>query len=120
MASSNKTGSGLVSMKEKPEKKSKQAADVAAIDRSGGYSYRHQISLNTEDMNKLGMDKTPRVGDKVHVHAHGVISSVSANEHQMGKPEHRVEIQLQKMRVGKGAPGSMEEALDHGVDEADA
>lgn len=116
MASSNKTGSGLVSMKEKPEKKSKP---VASVDPGGGYSYRHQISLNTEDMNKLGMDKTPRVGDKVHVHAHGIISSVSANEHEPGKMEHRVEIQLQKMRVGKGAPGSMEEALDHGVDEAD-
>jgi hypothetical protein len=69
------------------------------------YHYGLNVSLGHEEMKKLGL-KTPRVGDKVKIHAHGHVTSVSESHHAGDKkPNRRVELQLRKMEVGSESEG---------------
>jgi hypothetical protein len=86
------------------------------------YPYGLQISLRHHDLAKLGVGQLPKVGSKVHIHGHGVVTQVSHEERQSGPPNRHVQIQLHKMGMeqGGGEPGSAREAVDNALDSADA
>lgn len=74
-----------------------------------------QISLRHHDLAKLGVGQLPKVGQKVKIHGHGVVTSVA---HHPGEPPNRhVEIQLHKMGMENGNdPESAKEAVDNALD----
>jgi Major coat protein-like len=86
------------------------------------YKYGHRISLDHEDLGKLDMEP-PKVGDKMHVLAHGEVTSVRSEDHEDGDGkrhrEHHVEVQLKKMHVAnKGEHASAKDALERGLKDA--
>lgn len=69
----------------------------------GGDDYHHglNVSLGHEELSKLGINKMPTVGDKLHLHAHAHVKSVSEDHRDGGKKERRVELELRKMQIKK-------------------
>jgi len=86
------------------------------------YPYGTRISLGEEELGKLGMKDLPKVGQKMHVRAHAVVHSASSEERAGGKKHRRLELQIHKIALekrGASDAGSMQEAVDNGIDEAD-
>lgn len=85
------------------------------------YPYGLQISLRHHDLAKLGVGQLPKVGSKVKIHGHGVVTMASHEERQGGPPNRTVHVQLHKMGMEQGGePGSAVEAIDNALDNADA
>lgn len=62
------------------------------------YPYGLCISLCQDELDKLSIDYDDMcVGDIVHIHALGMITSKSCSERQNGEPSERVEVQLTHM-----------------------
>ena len=82
------------------------------------YNYAHRVTLNSEDMGKLGITD-PQVGDVFHVMAEGHVMSTNQSEGENGKKAHEVHVQLKKMSAKKSGGGkSMLDAVSSGVSEA--
>lgn len=81
------------------------------------YPYGTELSLEEEHLKKLGIDKMPKVGQKMAIHAHGVVTHTSAEDRQDGKKRRSVRIQMQKMSVEPHA-GSARDAIDNALAEA--
>ena len=83
------------------------------------YAYEHRVTLNADDMSKLGMDE-PKVGDVFHVLGQGHVTSVSQDESENGYKSRRVELQMKKMAMQKkgGKGPSMLDAVSQGVNDA--
>ena len=99
----------------KRSKESLQGKDVGKIS-PDPYSYSHRISLDQDAMTKLGMVKTPAVGDVFHVMGEGHVHSV----HSDGSGA-IVGIQMRKLGMApkqKGSHGSAFAAVDQGVKDA--
>ncbi|MGH8259250.1 MAG: capsid staple protein [Steroidobacteraceae bacterium] len=86
------------------------------------YPYGTRISLGEDELGKLGVEELPKVGQKMHLRAHAVVHSTSSDEGAGGKRHRRLELQVQKMALekrGAANAGSMQDAVDNGIDEAD-
>lgn len=88
------------------------------------YPYGLSVRLDHHSLKKLGMhEKLPKVGDKIKMHAHAHVTSVSqhSREGEGGTPNTHVELQLRHMAVepgaGKGAEkdGDTETAMNKGM-----
>lgn len=79
-----------------PEEKAEEAKPM--VSQVADYSYRHCISLNQEDLDKLDMDDDFEVGDIIHLSAFAQVTSASRRMVD-GKPECCVELQIQKLAV---------------------
>jgi hypothetical protein len=68
-------------------------------DAPAGDTYPHGLSvrLDHESLSKLGVNKLPAVGDKLHLHAHAHVTHVSEEHGEGGKSRRHVELQLRKM-----------------------
>jgi len=85
------------------------------------YSYEHRITLNSDNLEKMGMDLSDlKPGDKFHVLGHGEVTSVSQNHDTMGGKTGRAELQLKKMglKKGSGKGGGLLGAVNKGISEA--
>lgn len=87
------------------------------------YSYEHRITLDQDTLDKLGID-TPKVGDKYHVIGHAEVRSVNQNA-SPGEKSTRVELQMKKMGLKKGAgklsaSGGILGAVNDGIKQADS
>lgn len=87
------------------------------------YSYEHRITLNQDNLDKLGLDPSDlSPGDKFHVMGHGEVTHVSQDNDAEGGKSGRVELQMKKLGLRqKGAAnlnGGMKAALDSGISEA--
>jgi hypothetical protein len=91
----------LVDLKRTKEEKKAETKTAPSI---GGedYPYGTRVRLGDEELDKLGMSKLPQVGDGMHVHGHGHVTSVSEDHHEGGKKRRHVEIQLRHMAVKPG------------------
>lgn len=110
----------LFDMGRAPIKESLSPETVGA-EKPSPYSYEHRISLNNEDMEKLGMNE-PQVGDVFHVLGEGHVQSVDQSEHQNGDKTHNVSLQLKKMAIkarSKSGP-SMLGAVSKGIQDSSA
>lgn len=66
------------------------------------YSYEHRISLDQDALTKMGVSKTPTVGDVFHVMGEGHIHSVNTD----GNGGFSVGMQLKKLGAKSKSKGS--------------
>ncbi len=62
------------------------------------YPYGLSISLDQDDLDKLGMDADCAAGDMLHLHALAKVSSVSTNDTESGM-RCRIELQITHLEV---------------------
>lgn len=83
------------------------------------YSYEHRISLDQDALSKMGVTKTPTVGDVFHVMGEGHIHSVNSD----GTGGFNVGMQMKKLGVKKkmaAGKGGAFDAVSKGVKDADS
>lgn len=109
----------------KQERKARDSEMKASLPGSeDSYPYGLSVHLDHESLGKLGVDKLPNVGDKLHLHAHAHVTEVREENREGGKKHRHVTLQLRKMALGaheddahksqvaaKGAKGAMDAAL---------
>lgn len=82
------------------------------------YSYEHRISLDQDALSKMGVSKTPTVGDVFHVMGEGHIHSV----HTDGNGGFSVGMQLKKLgakaKSKASGKGGAFDAVSKGVKDA--
>lgn len=79
------------------------------------YSYEHRISLDQDALTKMGVSKTPTVGDVFHVMGEGHIHSVNTD----GNGGFSVGMQLKKLGAKpKGKKGGALGAMESGIKDA--
>lgn len=101
----------LVDMKRsKPDEEAGEYAMPAGADGSQ-YPYGLCISLEGEDLRKLGISKMPAVGTELHMIAVGMVTS--ANQPVDDPEEARISIQITMMQaaVEKSHPGEESETV---------
>ena len=62
-----------------------------------------QLNFEHEEIKKHPSLTSHKVGDKVHIIAHGSITSVRQSERQGEPPSHSVGIQIEKIKVSPAA-----------------
>lgn len=104
---------------EKKAESSKYDNPVAAGGGGDDYPYGLHVTLDHEMLQKLGIDKLPAVGDKMHLQSHAHVTEVSEESHESGKKRRSVRLQMRKMQVepatketpADGAKAAMDKAL---------
>lgn len=99
----------LVDLKRtKSEKKSEKA--ITAPGGGEDYPYGTRLRLGDEELDKMGIDELPQVGDGTHIHGHGHVTSVSEDHHEGGKKRRHVEIQIKHLQLkpGERKPGRVD------------
>lgn len=96
------------------ETRNKISYDGAMSKDGPKYPYGTELSLEDEHLKKLGIEKMPKVGQKMAIHAHGVVTHTSSEDRQNGKPRRSVRIQMQKMEV-KPHAGSAIDAVNNAL-----
>lgn len=100
------------SKKEKAEQESpKLATSVGGSD----YPYGLSLSLDTEQLKKLGISSMPKIGKIMQLKAVAVVTSVSQSDSQGGGVSRRMELQLQKLGLEEGHE-SAEEAMGEAIE----
>lgn len=93
------------------------------------YPYGLSVRLDHHSLKKLGMHegKLPKVGSKIHLHAHAHVKSTSESSRDGGKPDRHMELELRHMAVeGKGEnqeekggdTEDMNKGMKHAMDKA--
>jgi hypothetical protein len=112
------------SLKHKKGKTNEIAGLKAASMPNETYPYGTRMHLDHDTLEKLGVSKLPAVGKKMRMQARARVVSASENSstNESGKPMKRrsLELQLEHMGLEHDAPQSAEEAVDSGIDDADA
>lgn len=92
-----------ITKKEREERKKKYADCAPCIDGGDMYPYGTRIDLNEETLEKLDMDKLPRVGTNMTITAKVKVTSVSENQREGGEKTRRVELQITDLEFGEGS-----------------
>jgi hypothetical protein len=103
----------------KKETKEHNSPTLAGYDKDGPrYPYGLQINLESDALEKLGMEM-PKIGAEMRIEAIGCVTSVSSNDRQgEDGPSNRVEIQIQRLQVAPAKKKTMQDAVDEGIEEA--
>ncbi len=88
----------MIDMKQKPEREEAPGAIEAEQPQ---YPYGLSLSLEKEQLEKLGITELPKVGAKMMVHANAVVKTVSEYNTQSGQDQ-RVELQIIEMELAAG------------------
>lgn len=88
----------MINMKQKPEREEKPGE--IEMDQPE-YPYGLSISLEKEQLEKLGITELPKVGAKMMLHANAIVKTVSAYDTQSGSDQ-RVELQITEMELAAG------------------
>lgn len=82
------------------------------------YSYEHRINLDQDALSKMGVTKTPTVGDQFHIMGEGHVHSVNTD----GNGGFSVGMQLRKLGAKKksGGKGGALGAVGKGISEANS
>lgn len=100
------------------QKKEKEGYNkVCGPDGGDDYAYGLRISLDSRELEKLGIDTLPKAGARMTIEAVCEVIETSTNSRD-GKDEQRMSLQIQKLAISKGGD-SIEDAIDKGVEEAD-
>ena len=82
------------------------------------YSYEHRINLDQDALNKMGVSKTPTVGDQFHIMGEGHVHSVNTD----GNGGFSVGMQLRKLGAKPKSKGSSKggafDAVSKGIKDA--
>lgn len=85
------------------------------------YPYGICLTLDTDELDKLGITKLPGVGDEYHIRAVGEVTSVSENDTGNGQERSvRVQIQMMEMRHEDEAEGETEDVASEEAENAEA
>ncbi|MFU1980143.1 capsid staple protein [Bordetella hinzii] len=87
----------LTNMKMTPKEAGTMLCCESASDNTPEYPYGLCINLNTEALERLGIDTLPAVGAVVEITARAVVQSVSSRDD--GKPSRNVDLQITDMDV---------------------
>jgi hypothetical protein len=102
----------------KRTKTEKKKENVALVGPEDSYPYGLRLTLDGEQLKKLGLDTLPKVGKTITLHAKAKVIGARETSRSDGTQDRSLEIQLQKMGIAEGA-GSMEEAISSSIDDAD-
>lgn len=75
-----------------------EESSPASPENQNPYPYGACLHLDTDELEKLGVDKLPQVGDEYHIRAVGRVTSVSSNESLGGKAEN-MSVQIEMMEL---------------------
>ena len=103
----------LTDMKQSAAEAEKMCAP--SCDEQPKYPWGLELRLNNESLKKLGIKKLPAVGSKVKITATGVVESARESKRRKGRNDRSVEIQIEKLHVGKASASSAEDAVDEAV-----
>lgn len=84
----------LISMKVDPKEREKRYAETAAAPMEAQYPYGLQIQLDEEALDKLGLEKLPKVEGTVLLYAKAEVTSVSSNESTGGGKRRSISLQI--------------------------
>lgn len=88
----------LTSMKLKKRDPEKMNAAMPGVGPGGDqYPYGLRIRLENEQLDKLGLDEMPAVGEYITITAECCVSSASQNERKGGEPNRTLELQIEKL-----------------------
>lgn len=91
------------------------------------YGYGLTLHLDHNHLKKLGIDKLPKAGTKLHIHAKAHVKSVGDNSRDDGSDSRHMDLELRHMAVEaekrashedveegnlRGAKAAMDQALD--------
>lgn len=93
----------------KAEKVEKAAEMMPGPVSAPDYPYGLCICLGEDELQKLGLDENPEIGDMLHLHAMAKVTSVSQSESEGVGKNRRVELQITHM-VGENEDEENEEA----------
>jgi hypothetical protein len=87
----------MIDLKRTKEEKKESVAE-SPIDAVSDYPYGLCISFDEDTLEKLGLEEEDvEVGDMIHIHALGKVTSVSRYDNETNGPCSRVEVQLTNM-----------------------
>jgi hypothetical protein len=111
----------LTSMKLKKRDPEKMPGAIAMSPPESGdqYPYGLRIRLENEQLDKLGFDELPKVGEYVTITAECCVSSASQNERKGGEPYRTVELQIEKLGCEEDDDEDDVAAVSRGVKDAD-
>jgi hypothetical protein len=102
----------------KAELKERNSPKTRSLEYEGSkYPYGLCITLESQALDKLGLDTLPKPGTKMQLAATVVVTSASLNQRQDGEDSKRLELQIEKMGLAKGSDGAVA-ALEDGMKEA--
>lgn len=109
----------MADMKHMARSKKERKEMITSSVEGDKYPYGLRVDLGHEEMQKLGMDSMPKVGDKVHLesHAHVVSASEHSNEGDE-EPHRRVSLELRHMAVSPHKEGNVDDATADGMKNA--
>lgn len=102
----------------KAELKERNSPKACSIEYGGNkYPYGLCINLESQALDKLGIDTLPKPGTKMQLTATVVVTSASLNQRQDGEDSKRLELQIEKMSLGGAKDGAVS-ALEDGMEDA--
>lgn len=103
----------------KAELKERNSPKACSIEYGGNkYPYGLCINLESQALDKLGLESLPKPGTKMQLTATVVVTSASLNQRQDGEDSKRLELQIEKMGLTKGSDAAIA-ALESGLEEAE-
>lgn len=108
----------LVDLKMSKKDMAEEASPTAS---QNPYPWGTQLTLDRDELEKLGITKLPAVGDECHIRAVGEITSVSENDSGNGKDRSvRIQIQMMDLRQEEGVEGETEDVASEEAEDAEA
>lgn len=102
------------------EKARKEKYDTpCSVGAGDEYPWSLRLTLNEEELSKLGIKSLPKAGAKMSLSAEVSVISVRQSERMKGRDERSIELQITKMDLGAKSAGSALDAVDAALDEAD-
>lgn len=83
------------------------------------YPWSLRITLDDEQLKKLGISSLPKAGTKMSLSAEVSVVGVRQSDRDNGNIERSLELQIRKMDLGAKSAGSALDAVDAAIDEAD-
>lgn len=94
---------GMVDMMLTPEEiKEQYGPPTMSADEQEKYPYCLRISLGTDELEKLGIEKLPEIGEPFTIEAVGYVCDVSQSETEGGKPRRSLCIQITDLELEEG------------------
>jgi hypothetical protein len=83
------------------------------------YPWSLRLTLNDEELKKLGISSLPKAGTKMSLTAEVSVTSVRSSERISGGDDRSIELQITKMDLGAKSAGSAVDAVQQGIDDAE-
>lgn len=90
--------------------KKDMAAEASPVGEQSQYPWGVCLTLDTDELKKLGVKELPRVGDEYHIEAVGEVTTVSESDSPSGEVR-SVRIQIQMMEIENEGQESGDESV---------